>query len=79
MRTHLQHLRPGCACLAVPPNRIVSPAALGFAFFLTVFPVGLATRPLGKDSLRLRFVPEAKAYLINRVRRALIPKPMEIQ
>jgi predicted membrane metal-binding protein len=47
-------------------NRIVSPVALGLAFFLAVTPTGLIMRLLGKDMLQLKFDREAKSYWIKR-------------
>lgn len=39
-------------------NRII----LGVVFFLIISPIGLVRRMLGKDSLRLRFDPQADSY-----------------
>ena len=67
-------LRPG---LLSPLNRlwtraglllhhVVNSIILALLFFLVVTPTGLVMRLLGKDSLRLRFQPEAKSYWIAR-------------
>ena len=47
-------------------HRVVSPLILGLLFFVTVMPIGLAMRALGKDPLRLRFEPGAASYWIER-------------
>ena len=41
--------------------RVVSPLVLGLLFYLTVTPIGLLMRVLGKDPLRLRRDPDAQA------------------
>ncbi len=45
---------------------IVSPLVMGMLFFLTVTPLALIMRALGKDPLRLRFDKHAKTYWIER-------------
>jgi len=47
-------------------HRIVSPVALGILFFGVVTPIGLLTRLLGKDALRLRLDKNAASYWIVR-------------
>lgn len=47
-------------------HHIVNPLIMGLLFFLTVTPVGLAMRMLGKDPLRLKLEPNAKTYWIQR-------------
>lgn len=47
-------------------HHVVNPLIMGLIFFVTVTPVGLIMRLLGKDPLRLRFEPEAKSYWIER-------------
>jgi len=47
-------------------HRVVSPVALGLAFYLAVTPTGLIMRLLGKDPLRLKFDREASSYWIKR-------------
>lgn len=46
-------------------HRIVSPIVMGFLFFVTVTPIALLMRALGKDLLRLRR-SDAKSYWIER-------------
>jgi len=45
---------------------VVNPLVLGAIFFLTVVPIGLAMRALGKDPLRLARDPRARSYWIPR-------------
>ncbi|MBM3565043.1 MAG: hypothetical protein FJX42_02895 [Alphaproteobacteria bacterium] len=47
-------------------HRIVSPLVMGLLFFLTVTPIALIMRLLGKDPLRLQFDRTAKSYWIKR-------------
>ncbi len=47
-------------------NRVVNPLVMGLLFFLTVTPIGLVMRALGKDPLRLRFDRGARSYWIER-------------
>ncbi|MDA0703687.1 MAG: SxtJ family membrane protein [Proteobacteria bacterium] len=47
-------------------HRIVNPLVMGMLFYLTVTPMGLIMRALGKDLLRLKRDPEAKTYWIER-------------
>lgn len=47
-------------------HRIVSPVILGLLFFLTIAPIALIMRALGKDPLRLRMEPDASTYWIER-------------
>lgn len=57
-------------------NRIVSPIALGIVFLLSVLPVGLMMRALGKDPLRLKRDPSANSYWIPRDPPGPDPKTM---
>ena len=41
---------------------VVNPVVMGLVFFLTVLPVGIIRRLLGKDPLRLKLDPAAKSY-----------------
>jgi len=41
---------------------IVNPLVMGVAFFLTVVPIGIIRRLLGKDPLRLKLDPGAESY-----------------
>ena len=45
---------------------IVNPIVLGLIFLLTILPIGLLLRALGKDPMRLSFEPDAKTYWIER-------------
>lgn len=47
-------------------NRIVSPIVLGLLFFVTITPMALALRIMGKDPLHRSFSKEAKSYWIER-------------
>jgi len=47
-------------------HRIISPIVLGLVFFLTVMPIGLLMRALGKDVLSLRRRPDLSSYWIER-------------
>jgi len=57
-------------------HRIVSPVALGIVFLLSVLPVGLIMRALGKDPLRLKLDPGAISYWIPRDPPGPDPKTM---
>lgn len=47
-------------------SRVVTPVVLGLLFFVTVTPIALLMRLLGKDPLRLRRDPKAASYWITR-------------
>jgi predicted membrane metal-binding protein len=47
-------------------HKVVNPLVMGLLFFLTVTPIALLMRGLGKDPLRLRFDPAAESYWIPR-------------
>lgn len=47
-------------------SKIVNPVIMGFIFFFTIMPMGLALRLAGKDLLRLKWQPEAGSYWIQR-------------
>ena len=42
--------------------RIVNPTVMGVVFFLTVVPIGIIRRLLGKDPLRIKLDPNAQSY-----------------
>jgi hypothetical protein len=42
--------------------RIVNPTIMGVVYFLTVVPIGIMRRLLGKDPLRLKLDPAAESY-----------------
>ena len=47
-------------------HHIVSPIALGVVFYLTVVPIGLWMRLVGKDPLQLSFDENATTYWVSR-------------
>ena len=47
-------------------HKVVSPLVMGLVFYVTVTPIGLIMRLLGKRPLRLRFDPAAESYWIER-------------
>ena len=47
-------------------HRIVNPLVMGLLFFLTVTPIGLLMRMLGKVPLKLKFEKDADSYWIAR-------------
>ena len=47
-------------------GRIVSPIVMAVVFFVAVTPTALIMRAFGKDSLRLKFDPDAESYWIER-------------
>ncbi|MBT3401824.1 MAG: hypothetical protein HN420_17765, partial [Rhodospirillaceae bacterium] len=60
-------------------HRIVNPIVMGFLFYLTVTPMALIMRALGKDLLRLKRDPEAKSYWIERTPPGPAPDTMSNQ
>ena len=52
--------------LGILLGKIVSPIALGILFYVVITPIGLMIRVAGKDTLRLKFDPEADSYWIPR-------------
>lgn len=51
---------------AVLLNRIVSPIVMGLLFFLTITPMAIVLRLMGKDLLRIKMDKGAKSYWIDR-------------
>ncbi len=47
-------------------GKVVNPLVLGFLFFVTITPMALIMRMMGKDPLRLKFDPGAESYWIER-------------
>ena len=47
-------------------SKVVNPLVLGFLFFVTITPMALIMRMMGKDPLRLKFDPGAESYWIER-------------
>ena len=60
-------------------HKIVNPLVMGLVFFLTVTPMALVMRLLGKRPLTLRFDREAESYWIDRVPPGPDPKSMKQQ
>jgi predicted membrane metal-binding protein len=60
-------------------HKIVSPLVMGLLFFLTVTPMALILRALGKDPLRRKFDPDAKSYWIERNPPGPAPETMRRQ
>ncbi len=47
-------------------HTIVNPLIMGLLFFMTVVPIGLIMRLMGKDLLNLQFDPDVSSYWIER-------------
>jgi hypothetical protein len=60
-------------------HKVVNPIVMGLLFFGTVLPTGLVMRAMGKDLLRLKRIPEAKSYWINRQPPGPAPETMKDQ
>ena len=58
---------------------IVSPIVMALLFYLTVTPLALLMRVLGKDPLRLRRDPNAASYWIERTPPGPMPESMKNQ
>jgi hypothetical protein len=58
---------------------VVSPVILGLLFYVTVTPIALLMRLLGKDPLRLRRDPGAASYWIERTPPGPAPDSMKNQ
>jgi hypothetical protein len=59
--------------------RIVNPVVMVFLFYVTVTPIALFMRMLGKDPLRLRRDPDAASYWIHRTPPGPAPESMKNQ
>ena len=59
--------------------KVMNPIVLGLLFFVTIMPIGLLMRALGKDLLRLKREPEAKSYWIERSPPGPPPQSMKNQ
>ena len=59
--------------------RIVNPVVMAVLFYLTVTPIALLMRMLGKDPLRLRRDPDAASYWIDRTPPGPAPETMKNQ
>jgi predicted membrane metal-binding protein len=60
-------------------HKIVNPLVMGLLFFLTVTPMALVLRALGKDPLHRTFDPEAASYWIKRDPPGPAPETMRQQ
>lgn len=58
----LRHVFVGLSYATYPVGFVVSQVVLAIAYFLVLFPIGLAMRMFGHDPLARRFDPEAKSY-----------------
>ncbi|MDA0306585.1 MAG: SxtJ family membrane protein [Proteobacteria bacterium] len=47
-------------------HKIVNPLIMGLLFFLTIIPIALMMRVVGKDPLQRKFDPDAETYWIKR-------------
>ena len=52
--------------LGLAIGRLVGPIVMGLIYFITVVPVGLIMRLIGKDLLRQKLNPDVKSYWIER-------------
>jgi predicted membrane metal-binding protein len=59
--------------------KVVNPVVMFLLFAITIVPIGLIRRALGKDSLRLRFDADAKSYWILREPPGPAPESMKNQ
>jgi hypothetical protein len=59
--------------------RIVNPVVMVFLLYVTVTPIALFMRMLGKDPLRLRRDPDAASYWIHRTPPGPTPESMKNQ
>lgn len=57
-------------------GRIIAPLVMALVYIVTVVPIGLGMRLMGKDILRLKSDDEAESYWINRTSP---PQPMKNQ
>lgn len=60
-------------------HRVVSPLVLGLMFFVSVTPIALIMRLLGKDPLRLKFDPDTESYWLDRVPAGPAPDSLKNQ
>jgi Saxitoxin biosynthesis operon protein SxtJ len=59
--------------------RIISPVVMALLFYVTVTPIALLMRMLGKDPLRLYRDPDAETYWIDRTPPGPAPESMKNQ
>jgi predicted membrane metal-binding protein len=60
-------------------HHVVTPLVMGLMFFVTVTPIALIMRALGKDPLRLKRDDAAASYWINRIPPGPAPDSMRRQ
>ncbi len=60
-------------------HKIVNPLVMGLLFYLTITPMALVMRLLGKDPLNRRFDSQAKSYWIERRPAGPAPESMRNQ
>ena len=60
-------------------HKVVSPLIMGLLFYVTVTPIGLLMRLVGKDPLGRGFDPEAESYWIQRDPPGPAPETMKNQ
>ena len=60
-------------------SKVVNPLVLGFLFFVTITPMALVMRMMGKDPLRLKFDSAAESYWIERTPAGPEPETMNRQ
>ncbi len=77
--TLLAPLNRGWTRFGVLLSRIMNPIVLGLMFFVTILPIGLLLRAMGKDLLRLKRDPAAASYWIDRTPPGPAPETMRNQ
>jgi hypothetical protein len=60
-------------------HKIISPIIMGLLFYVTVTPIAVIMRLMGKDPLRLQFDPQATTYWIDRDPPGPAPETMKNQ
>jgi hypothetical protein len=60
-------------------HKIVSPLIMAILFYVTILPIGLILRALGKDMLRLRREPARNSYWLDRRPPGPLPETMKDQ
>ena len=59
--------------------KVMNPLVLGLLFFVTIMPIGIVMRAMGKDFLRLKRDPNAATYWIARTPPGPPPQSMKNQ
>jgi len=65
--------------LGMALHKLMGPLVMGLVFYLTVTPIALIMRMIGKDPLNRRFDPSAKSYWVERDPAELTPETMRRQ